>query len=87
MYMRNSADMIGTQLGITRAINDVLWKSTHFDELDRAISEFIRREKGLEVWRTDNGHCGVHKNGLQVFHSVSYAACVEWALQQPMSEK
>ncbi len=83
MYMNNGADMMGMLFGIQKVVNDTLWKATHFDELDRAIMDFIAREKGLEVWRTDDGQCGVHKHGLEVFRSVSYAACIEWALKQP----
>jgi len=83
--MTNQPDIFNfLQQGIKNHLNQMGEDAQLGRELKPIFEKFLYESRGLEVWPDANHIWHVEKAGLKQFQSVSYAACVEWALKQPM---
>ena len=76
----------GTAKGVEQALRRLFESNAQFNELSVVIEQHLRKTADIDIGILAIGDYCVQCHGLEVFSSVSYTACVEFALNYQPEE-
>lgn len=69
---------------LVTAIQDLSQRIQLSSDLQHIVSRYIENSRQFRIWTNPKQQRSfVDHHGRIVYESISYAACIEWALQQP----
>jgi len=81
-----TTDSFAVQRGAEGVIHQMLSQAVYYQELNALVQSYIMDTRGF-IFQFSTPVRVLTTEYHDVFESVSYIACVEWALKQPVVDK